>query len=331
MAWARGDAPQWGTIAPMLPAAAPPTRFVPHEGRRVGFLRSGVLVIAGGWPAKLTLVDPASGAIVAERRRRTLSTFLAIAPDGARMYTGEKTAAGYALPGLRRAPSLKGHRHHINDMAFSEQGDWVATVSGEHMLPPDHSVRVWDPDGPELGRVQLDAIGQQVVRLDEGRLLVSVAPATLLLLDLNTDDTVWKITAAGAHQSVGPVALSLARDRLYAFCRDLHGTGRAGFVVLDPWTGAELDAWPTAQAWSSGRCNGLAVHPVTGHLLASLGDNGSDPATRHAVVRSVEPRAGAWAASYGSPRQQTGAVAISPDGAWLAARLSKTIGLWRLA
>jgi WD40 repeat protein len=314
----------------MPPAIRPPDRVLPRPGRHA-FTPDGRLVVSGGWPGWLTVFDPVTGAVLAEKSRRTLAYFLAVAPDGSRLYTGEKTASGYALPRLTRAPSLSGHRRGINCAAFSADSAWTATVSGQHVIPPDNTLRVWDAEGLEVARIVLEGYGQQAIFLDDDHVLVRAEPSTVSLIRLSDEQAVWTLRDGAAHHRAGPMALSPDRGRLYAFQDHIRDTGRAGFLVLDPRTGAVLDEWVTAEAWKSGHCKGVAVHPLTGHLLASLGDNGSDRTTAHITVRRLDPASGDWLESFGSTKKQAGMVSIAADGGWLAASIGDGVGVWALA
>ncbi|MFT5679266.1 MAG: WD40 repeat protein [Myxococcota bacterium] len=314
----------------MPPSVRPPDRVLPHPGRHLAFDPAGLLVVCGGWPGRLTIFDVASGRIVLEKKRRTLANFLSIAPDGSRLYTGEKTASGYTLPRLTRAPSLKGHRRGINDVAFSSDSAWSASVSGQHVIPPDNTLRIWAADGLEVVRMKLEGYGQQAIFLDDDRVFVRTTSPRLSLIRLSDETEVWAVTPPGKHRKIGPMVLSLDRSRLYAFFDQIRDTGSAGFQVLDPTTGTVLHDWFTAPPWKFGHCKGAAIHPTTGHLFASLGDNSGDKATAHITVRQLDPTSGEWLASFGSTRKQSGAVAISPDGAWLAANIGPGIAVWGL-
>lgn len=288
-------------------------------------------MVCGGWPNRLTVYDPATGAVVLEKSRRTLSRYLSIAPDGSRLYTGEKTASGYALPKLKRAPSLKGHRRGINGVAFSADSAWAATVSGQHVIPPDNTLRIWDPGGLEVARIALTGYGQQAIFLDDDRVLVRSLPARLEVFRLSDERSEWVVEDARQHHRAGPLVLSADGRRIYAFFEYIRDTGGAGFQVIDAASGAILGDWLCAPPWKSGHCKGAAIHPTTGRLFASLGDNGRDKATAHITVRQLDPDTGEWLASYGHARQ-CGRVAISPDGAWLAAGISDAgVGVWALS
>ncbi len=288
-------------------------------------------MVCGGWPNRLTVFDVTSGAVVLEKSRRTLSRFLSIAPDGSRLYTGEKTASGYTLPKLKRAPSLKGHRLGINDVAFSADSAWAATVSGQHVSPPDNTLRIWDPDGLEVARIPLSGYGQQAAFLGEDRVLVRSLPARLEVFRLSDERSQWVVEDPREYHEAGPLVLSADGRRIYAFFSHIRDTGSAGFQVIDAESGAVLGDWLCAPPWKFGHCKGAAIHPTTGQLFASLGDNGADKTTAHITVRRLEPATGEWLGSYGSTKKQSGTVAISPDGGWLAASIGDGIAVWALS
>gem|GEM_PF-6466016 len=208
-------------------------------------------------------------------------------------------------------------------------GDWVITVSGQHVAPTDNTLRVWGLDGIEAARIPLEGYGQQVVMLGEEHALVHTITSTgLALYRLDDGERIWMTTEA-EYCNIGPIALSLDHTRLYAFTSMLGESGEAGFRLLDPWTGQEQNSWPSAKPWKSGHCFGMAIHPQSGHIFASLGDNSSED-TNHVVIRRLDPATGEWTASYGAAKQ-TLQVAISPNGRWLGSPLGKQVAVWDLS
>jgi WD40 repeat protein len=324
-------------VEAMPTPVTPPSHLISDGARLLAFAADGALLTCGRWPEELRRYEPESWAPRGSRKLQSPSSFLAVAPDGGYALTGEKTARAFALPALARLPlALKGHRYEVAAAATAPGGQRIATGGAGHVIPRDDTLRLWDTAGRELGRVKLPGPPKHLLWLDDQRCVVCYGASGLLCWDFAAGRELWREQSPDEGEedalcSRGPLALSPDGRWLYVFDSWLSGTHDAGFLVLDARTGEERDRFATAPPYKSGHCFGLAVHPRTGELLASLGNNGPDPFEAQARVQRWEPATRTRRALYGHATQ-TQRVALSPDARWLASPLQdrSEIALWRL-
>jgi WD40 repeat protein len=322
---------------PTTPVISPSCLISDDGARLLAFAPDGALLTCGRWPEELRRYEPESWARSGSRKLQSLGSFLAVAPDGSYALTGGKTARAFALPALTPLPlALKGHRHQVETAATAPGGQRIATGGAGHVLPRDDTLRLWDTAGRELERMKLPGPLKHLLWLDEQRCVVCYGSSGLLCWDFAAGRELWREQAPdeGEEDSLcsrGPMALSPDGRGLYVFDSWLTETHDAGFLVLDALTGEERDRFATAPPYKSGHCFGLAVHPRTGELLASLGNNGPDPFEAQVRVQRWDPATHTRRALYGDTTQ-TQRVALSPDARWLASPLQdrSVIALWRL-
>ncbi len=69
---------------------------------------------------------------------------LCFSPDGRAVASGGKALTLFDTTTWKKGVSLKGHRHELQDAAFSPDGSRVYTGSGNNYTPADWSLRAWD-------------------------------------------------------------------------------------------------------------------------------------------------------------------------------------------
>jgi len=69
---------------------------------------------------------------------------LCFSPDGRFVAAGAKVITLFDTTTWKKGVSLKGHRHEIQDAAFSPDGTRVFTGSGNNYTPSDWTARAWD-------------------------------------------------------------------------------------------------------------------------------------------------------------------------------------------
>ena len=283
-------------LGPAEPPAAVITTFtsrlggIPELASQLPALRSGLRAWTA-WPSWPPPDLPSDALIRVLTGHRGLVTAVAIAPDGTWLATAgtDGTVRTWAADGTPRA-TLTGHDGGVSAVAIAPDGTWLATAGN------DGTVRTWAADGTP--RATLTGHGWVIA--------VAIAP-----------DGTWLATAGDDGTA-----------RIWA----ADGTPRATLTGHDGWVSAVAIApdgtWlATAGERRDGADLGRGRHPPRHpHRPRRPGARGGDRPGRDLAGhrRRRDGTARIWAAD-GTPRATlTGhdgpvhAVAIAPDGTWLA-------------
>jgi WD40 repeat protein len=294
---------------------------------------------SGGDGGSVRIWDPVTG-----RQRAVLDGHtgtvlaVAIAPDGTWLAAGGGGDLSVRIwdlaTGQQRAP-LDGHTVMVTDVAIAPDGTWLASAAY------DGSVRIWDL---ATGR-------QHATLLSHTRAVeaVAIAPDGTWLASGGDDRLVriWDLAVA----VLAPDGTGLASgDDRPARVRDLAtgqpGMSAAAFAPDGTWL-ASGGADGSVRIWDpdSGRQradladHGSAVRAVAiapdGTWLASAGDDGSvriwDLATgrQRAVANHTDVAIAHQRADLADHSRAVLAVAIAPDGAWLASGgVDRSVRIW---
>ena len=185
--------------------------------RFLAFTKDGKSLVSAGDDKEVRIWDIASG--------KTIRSILgqvgdddegkiyaaALSPDERYLAVGGRLGLGAGVRAIRVhdfrtgevVALLKGHTDSVNELAFSEDGRWLASASS------DHTVKIWDSAGWKLVRTLTGHQGQvyAVTFSPDGRRLISgSADATLRLWDRASGRLLREMT--GHQRTVQAVAFS---------------------------------------------------------------------------------------------------------------------------
>lgn len=207
----------------------------------------------------------------------------------------------------RPTTTIAAHNDRICALAFSPDGQWLASGGGDRQL------RLWDWRSGHLSR---DLSGH------EGRIsALQFSPDGQAVISASSDRTirVWPLTDDGPHHClkhhqdwVGAIALSPDGQTLVS-------SGDDGRIVLWDWQRGELKASYKA----SPRPIGAITWSPDGTILISGGRDGT--------IGFWDARSGQLLTTLHHHLGRICALQVTPDGQWLvSAGEDKTIKLWRL-
>jgi serine/threonine protein kinase/WD40 repeat protein len=281
--------------------------------------------------ADIVLLPISSGEarVVLGRRGGVSAAALAFSPDGSRLAaTFHKPATadeGQAEPyevgqvvlwnvaKREQVGTLRGHRERVLDVAFSPDGEWIATGS------LDYTARIWET-----------RTGQNVATLSGSSsppFRVQWSPAgDYLAASMNNSREVflYRVTGrygvqqwlAGHRVELGSLAAHPRRERL----------ATAGYTELMSWDLSAPRPSPAALGTSPGAATALAYSP-DGSLLAVASWRGAEP--RQVVIRDATT--GAVRGRLSGP-QVVYALAFDPTGGRLACGdVAGNVVVWDLA
>ncbi|TWP48468.1 WD40 repeat domain-containing protein [Lentzea tibetensis] len=347
----------------------PPRRLVGSAGE-VAAMRYGpdgtwLVTLAGNGAVRVwdlvsgrarTVVESVTPSVV---RRYGPFTTLAVAPDGSWLVTAgqDETRTARVLDvatGEVRA-TLSGHTSAVTCAAVSPDGAWIATGSG------DNDVRVWDPVTGEQravlpgngGLVTAVAIAPDGAWLaaagyvgavhlwDAGGVPVAAVPYVFGVENLAVaPDGTWLAACAGRTLELRRTTDGTVRSALnvgstpnaLAIAPDGTWLATAHFDEICVWDAGTGDKRLT-MARGGGLVRGLAVAP-DGTWLAAVdtGDTRRYDSARDGKLRIWDTSTGKLRATLAGHHGEVSAVAVSPDGTWIATGgTDGTIRTWDVA
>ena len=296
--------------------------------------RVGAVAIApdGRWLATadagetVRIWDPATG-----RQLRALTGHtarvgaVAIAPDGSWLATTadyDQTvriwdpATGQQLRALTgHTARVSGHTARVSAVAIAPDGTWLATADAG-----DQAVRIWDP-----------ATGQQLRALTGHTARVGAAAIA--------PDGTWLATAGEAVRIWDPAT----GQQLRALTGHTGGVSTVTIAPDGTWLATTADYDQTVRIWDptvgepgiivvTGRINTVAFAP-DGTWLATAtatADADADADADDQTVRIWDPATGRQLRALTGHAGGVSAVAIAPDGSWLATAggYDQTVWIW---
>jgi WD40 repeat protein len=193
-------------------------------------------------------------------------TSVAFSPNGSSLVTGsyDTSVRIWNLTTDSLASTLTGHLELVNDVAFSPDGNLIASSSGAYEWYQDFSVRLWDVQSGELLNT-LDGHADQVMDVDfspDGMQIASAAfDGTARIWDTTTANEI-RVIAADSERTF-TVAFSPSDDILLT-------TGSDGMVKLWSIDTLELVAEFHHEDWVYD-----AAFDATGELIVSASLDGS--------------------------------------------------------
>jgi WD40 repeat protein len=206
--------------------------------------------------------------------------------------------------GLNEQNRLAGHEGEVREVAYSPQGDRIASAS------LDGTVKLWATDGTLLHTLESDAQGVRAIALSpDGQVLAAGGFGTIRLWDMQTGEPLAEITA---HQGL-ITTLAFSPDSTQIASGSTDKT-----VKLWQRDGTLLRTLSGHQAM----VRGLAFSP-DGQLLAS--------SSADASIKLWNPADGSLQQTMTGHDATVTAVRFSPDGQRLASSSTdKTLKLWDL-
>jgi WD40 repeat protein len=276
----------------------------------------GSWLATGGGEYTVRIWDPATGT-----QRHTLTGHtgtvqtVAIAPDGSWLATGggDYTVRIWdPVTGTQRH-TLTGHTDTVAAVAIFPDGTWLATGGGH-----DGTVRIWDPVTGTQRRTLTGHIG--------GVSAVAIAPDGIWLATTGADGAVriWHPATATKRYTVTGTAVTIAPDGTWMATASGDGTVR----IRDAATSAPRHTL----TGHTDNVQAIEIAP-DGSWLATASEDGTvriwDPAADtdpHALTGHTA-RAHRFDAAARDPVH---AVAIAPDGTWLATGGWDGVRIWDL-
>ncbi len=284
--------------------------------------RDGKVLALGDTAGTVRVLDAATGGERASFKPATIghASRARVSPDGKLVATtsgGDFTMAIAFWDAATGKPvhGISGHAASITAAAFTPDGAGVYTVG------LDRTLRAWDADtGQERWRAAADPASYLAVSAD-GKAIYAAGPdgGTVQVLSARTGESERRFPAF-AHAVAG---LALTRDgaRLIAAGRD-SDRGDSLVRILDARSGAKLRDWAAASA----KVEQLAIRP-NGEAIATthVGQrvllwDGCGKRVLEQVGRGerVSVRDRGKKPPGSTTPYRIGAVAVSPDGRWLA-------------
>jgi eukaryotic-like serine/threonine-protein kinase len=238
---------------------------------------------------------------------------LAFSPDGRTLATTSKVIELWDLPQGHLRATLKGHASDINMVAFSPDGNKLASASDDHLA------KIWDPHtGEELATLRGHS---------DKVLALAFAPDGRRVATCGYDGTVklWSLETLGAGREIRPSMTLKHSTRTFgvAFSPDgrmVASTGKDRTVRL--WDAVSGKLRATLEGHKD------ALTPVAfspnGKLLAS----GSDDTT----IKLWDSASGHELMTLTGHKDFVETLAFSPDGRFLASgSRDSTVRLWEVA
>ena len=226
----------------------------PNEGPHgIVWLADGRLVATTERSRSLTVVDPASGKVVASIPTDQEATHMvAVQGDGRIAYTSNIRSGTVSVVDLQRRRKIRdiavGGEPEGIALSREEQVIWVADLKGSR-------VQAFDAESSDkIGEVATGPVPIRVAASPDGRWIVTsnVGNGSLTLIDAQTRQKVRDVSISGT-QEAGQVTILFGPDgKLYA-----AETGRNAVAEIDLASGKVLRRLP---AGTNG--DGLAIAPV---------------------------------------------------------------------
>lgn len=299
---------------------------IADAGRHIVFAADGALLVSGKWPEGLTRYVGPTWDAVKRVDLRDLTCALAASPTAPEVCLGMKTAMFFDAHSLKKRPgSLKGHKYQLGAVAYAPDGLRVFTGGGGHITPPDHTIRLFDRAGIELARVPGPA-GEvrRLGALDDTFVVALDTTEGLAGYDMAADRRRWLVPQPESVIPHGPFALDAAEGRVYAALHADGGDSAYVLAVLDARTGDELSRTPLFTWADRGHIDDVVL--VGSSIAISMGQNAGSAAARKARVHLFDRATGARGEIL-EATEQTGRLAVSPDGRFLAATMHGDLGI----
>jgi len=293
-----------------------------HNGgvRAVTVAPDGSWLASGSGDGMVRIWDPVTGKEQAALHgQKSEVEAVAVAPDGSWLASsgGDGMVRIWDPVAAQERPIVNSHSGNVQTVAIAPDGSWLASGGRDGM------VRIWDP-----------VTGQEsmILRGHNGEVgAVAVAPDGSWLASGGGDWMVriWdpvtareRMILSGHKGAVSAVAVTADGSWLASGGRD--GTVR----IWDPLTVGE---WMILNG-HSGAVSAVAV-AADGSWLASGGDDGTvriwNPMTRTGEKQTLLPETGQERMILKSHNGAVRAVAIAPDGSWLASGgRDGTVRIW---
>jgi WD40 repeat protein/serine/threonine protein kinase len=261
--------------------------------------------------------------LVIEGMKKSGARGLALSPDGKRLAiagVGDPEVKVWDTQIGRELLAFRGHTGGVNCVAFSLDGRWIASGSGDFNQRDKGEVKVWDS---QTGRERLtlnghmDGVWSVAFSPDGQRLATGGWDHNVKIWDLTTGQEA--LTLRAHPNAVWSVAFSHDGHRLVSASIDRT------IRIWDgrPWQEGEPGPELLTLRGHTGSVDSVAFHP-TQPLLAS-GSDGSE-----GVVKLWEGWAGKLSHTL---HARTLVLAFSPDGQWLATAAPQYdhVKLWDVA
>jgi serine/threonine protein kinase/WD40 repeat protein len=228
--------------------------------------------------ADIVLLPIASGSprIVLGSHGGAGATALAFSPDGTRLaaaFYKHSTVVLWDVAKQKQIGTLRGHRENVFDVAFSPDGEWIATGS------LDYTARIWETRS-----------GQTVATLSGSSspaFRVQWSPTgDHLAVGMNNSREIFLYRITGRHRVQRWLTGHRVELRCVAAHPSLDRLTTSGYTELNSWDLSVAHPSPVALGLNPGAVTALACSP-DGSLLATGSFRGSHPLEAHVLIRDA--------------------------------------------